>query len=234
MRVRDQQNFGVYNNLAGNKVAVNKSAKNSTKRDILRETVFTDLDKDPLSPFNSTILSDDRDFKAFQEETEDGKGDETTESPVDPLISKIFGSQKAKDRPNTPYIKDKNGQKHLLSLYARDQSRRELIDMLIKGTKIQDPPVVAQPEVRKTEIERKNFQMDNQAKDVDVNELNLLKIRETTYKRYEQEYQKEKKKEYEATRKKSMLSRNPMVTFSGRFHKSTCSTLSLSSKSNKI
>ena len=33
-------------------------------------------------------------------------------------------------RPKTPYIKDKQGKKHLLSLYARDQSRKQLIESM--------------------------------------------------------------------------------------------------------
>lgn len=32
-------------------------------------------------------------------------------------------------RPQTPYIIDENGKKHILSLYARDQSRKELIEV---------------------------------------------------------------------------------------------------------
>jgi len=118
-------------------------------------------------------------------------------------------------RPHTPYVRDENGKKHLLSLYARDQSRRELIDFLMKRKKPQDIYPDASPRNLRSQVHLNYEQVrkDPNLK-VDMSELNLLKIRETTYHRYEQEYKDYLKKKYQAIRKKSMLSRNPLVIFS--------------------
>lgn len=109
--------------------------------------------------------------------------------------------------------------KHLLSLYARDQSRRELIDMLVKGTQIQESEVPSSQISNKTGILAHYEKLKNSPDlDIDINELNLLKIRERTYHRYEMEYNETLKQEHQAIRKKSMLSRSPLVTFSSIFN----------------
>jgi len=142
-----------------------------------------------------------------------------------PFVSSIFDNKMSKkgsdlSRPKTPYIKDKEGKNQILSLYARDQSRRELIDILVKGTKIKEPKVSSTSEIpfpRSGILSQYDNLKANPHLNIDINELNLLKIRETTYNRYEQEYRESMLREYQAIRKKSMLSRNPLVTFSSKF-----------------
>lgn len=205
---------------------ISKSSKFNRKQHVIQKNVFDELDKDPLSDFNSTIISDERNFETYQEEPQQEEPVMPFDKEKQTFLTSMFQKSRGKKtfnfpRPHTPYIRDENGKKHLLSLYARDQSRRELIDILMKEKKPQDICQDASPRnLRSQMLLNYNQMRKNPNHKVDMNELNLLKIRETTYHRYEQEYREYLKKEYQAIRKKSMLSRNPLVIFSSkaRFH----------------
>lgn len=105
------------------------------KRNVKQEAIdklFKEIDKDPVSSLNTTIISDEA-VEFYREPSKyssvgifsDNKFNNTKKSN-NKNIMLLKGEM---PRQKTPYIIDENGKKHILSLYARDQSRKELIEV---------------------------------------------------------------------------------------------------------
>ncbi|CAI2363322.1 unnamed protein product [Moneuplotes crassus] len=218
---KDQEDLSQFHVLdTGYKIPIGETPKFVQKQDSIHRKLLKSFERDPLAIYENTMMSDDNHQEGLNENEGEAKMETQFEPQKEDFLSSMFLKPEMKNhenftKPHTPYILDKKGKKHLLSLYARDQSRRELIDILMKDKKVPDLNLNISPTNLRSQVLINYEKLKcNPDIDIDVNELNLLKIRETTYHRYEKEYRECLQKEHQEIRKKSILSRNPLVTFS--------------------